>query len=71
MPNLIKLLKGNNESNKTEQDILKDLLNLSRSITYEKYEKNHIIMRLGDIGTTAFIILRGKNVALPNLFILR
>jgi len=60
MQNLIKLLKGNNESNKTEQDILKDLLNLSRSITYEKYQKNHIIFRLGDIGTTAYIILRGN-----------
>jgi hypothetical protein len=71
MPNLIKLLKGNNESNKTEQDILKDLLNLSRSITYEKYEKNHIIMRLGDIGTTAFIILRGNaDVLLKNFKIM-
>ena len=60
MPNLIKLLKGNDNNNKTEQDILKDLLNLSKSITYEKFERDHILMRLGDIGSTAYILLNGN-----------
>ena len=71
MPNLIKLLKGNENNNKTEQDILKDLLNLSKSITYEKCEKDHILMKLGDIGTTAYILLKGNaDVLLKNFRIM-
>ena len=41
MPNFIKLLKGKNKEKK-EQDILKDLLNLSQSISYEKHQKDSI-----------------------------
>ena len=66
MPNLIKLLKGNN-NDKKEQDIMKDLLYLSKYITYEKHEENEIIIRLGEIGTTAYIILKGSaDVLLKN-----
>ena len=60
MPNLIKFFKGNNDSNKTEQEILKDLINLSKSILYEKYDKNHILMRFGEIGLTAYVLLKGN-----------
>lgn len=59
MPNLIKLIKGRN-IDKTEHEIMKKLLNLSHSITYQKYSANHILMRLGEIGTTAYIILKGS-----------
>ena len=70
MPNFFKFLKGNN-NDKTEQEIFKDLIILSKSITYDKYEKNHIIMRLGDIGTTAYIILKGNaDVLLKNFKIM-
>ena len=60
MNNLINFLKESNDKNKTDQEILKDLLNLSKTITYEKYDKNHIITRFGEIGTTAYVILRGN-----------
>ena len=70
MPNFFKFLKGNG-NDKTEQEIFKDLIILSKSITYEKYEKNHIIMRLGEIGTTAYIILKGNtDVLLKNFKIM-
>ena len=59
MPNFIKLLKGKNKEKK-EQDILKDLLNLSQSISYEKHQKDSILMKFGDKGSTAYIILDGK-----------
>ena len=67
MPNFIKLVKGNNNV-KTEQEIMKVLLSLSRSITYEKVEKNHIVMKLGDIGTSAYIILKGTADVLLKCF---
>ena len=59
MPDFIKLLIGK-DVDKKEQDILKDLLNLSQSITYEKYSSNSILMKFGDKGTTAYIILDGQ-----------
>ena len=59
MPNFIKLLKGQ-DIDKKEQDILKDLLTLSQSISYEKHQKDTILMRFGDKGSTAYIILDGK-----------
>lgn len=71
MPNFIKFFRGNNEGNKTEKEILKDLLNLSRSVTYEKYDKDIILMRFGEIGTTAYLILRGNvNVFIKNFKIM-
>ena len=59
MPDFIKLLRKQ-EIDKNEQDILKDLLNLAQSIAYEKCEKNTILMKFGDKGSTAYIILDGK-----------
>ena len=59
MPNFIKLLKGP-YINKKEQEILKQLLYLSQSLSYEKYQKNSILMRFGDKGSTAYVILDGK-----------
>ena len=59
MPNFIKLLKGQ-EINKKEEDILKELLNLSQSMSYEKYQQESILMRFGDKGSTAYVILDGK-----------
>ena len=70
MPNFFKFLKGNNNE-RTEQEIFKDIINLSKSIMYEKYEKNHIIMRLGEKGTTAYILLKGNaDVLLKNFKIM-
>ena len=59
MPNFIKLLNGP-YINKKDQDILKQLLYLSQSLSYEKLQKNSILMRFGDKGTTAYVILDGK-----------
>ena len=59
MPNFIKLLKGQ-EINKKEEDILKELLNLSLSMSYEKYQQESILMRFGDKGNTVYVILDGK-----------
>ena len=59
MPDFIKLLRRQ-EIDKNEQDILKDLLNLAQSIAYQKCDKNTILMRFGDKGSTAYIILDGK-----------
>ena len=70
MPNLIKLLKGNNIEKK-EQDIMKDLFYLSKCIIHQKFEENNIITRYGEIGTTAYIILKGNaNVLLKNFKIM-
>ena len=70
MPNLIKLLKGN-DIEKKEQDIMKDLFYLSKCIIHQKFSENHIITRFGEIGTTAYIILKGNaNVLLKNFKIL-
>ena len=59
MPNFMKLLRGY-QINKKEQDILKDLLNLSLSMSYEKHQKDTILMRFGNKGSTAYVILDGK-----------
>ena len=59
MPNIIKLLKGK-DTDKKEQDILKDLLNLSQSMAYEKYQTDSILMKFGDKGITAYVILDGQ-----------
>ena len=59
MPNIIKLLKGK-DTDKKEQDILKDLLNLSQSMAYEKYQSDSILMKFGDKGITAYVILDGQ-----------
>ena len=70
MPNLIKLLKGN-DIEKKEQDIMKDLFYLSKCIIHQKFSENHIITRFGEIGTTAYIILKGNaNVLLKNFKIM-
>ena len=59
MPDIIKLLKGK-DMKKKEQLILKDLISLSESMTYEKYQKNFILTKFGDIGSTAYVILDGQ-----------
>jgi hypothetical protein len=59
MPDFIKLLIGK-DVDKKEQDILKDLLNLSQSMAYEKYSSNSILMKFGEKGTTAYVILDGQ-----------
>ena len=59
MPDIIKLIKGK-DLKKKEQHILKDIINLSESMTYEKYQKNFILMKFGDIGSTAYVILDGQ-----------
>ena len=67
MPNIIKLLKGT-DIDKKEQDILKDLLNLSQSMAYEKYQSNSILMKFGDKGTTAYVNLDGQVDVLTKSF---
>ena len=59
MPDIIKLLKGK-DMKKKEQLILKDLISLSESMSYEKYQKNFILTKFGDIGSTAYVILDGQ-----------
>ena len=67
MPNIIKLLKGT-DLDKKEQDILKDLLNLSQSMAYEKYQSNSILMKFGDKGSTAYVNLDGQVDVLTKSF---
>ena len=59
MPDFLKLLIGK-DVDKKEQDILKDLLNLSQSMAYEKYTSNSILMKFGEKGSTAYVILDGQ-----------
>ena len=59
MNDFMKLMREKDQTKK-EQHILKDLLSLSSSIQYKKYLKNNIIMKYGELGNTAIILLNGQ-----------
>jgi hypothetical protein len=59
MQDFIKLLKAKSPEQK-ENLLLKDLLTLAEKIDYEKSQKNTVLMRYGEKGSSAFIILDGK-----------
>ena len=58
MQDFLKLLKAKGNSEK-EQILLKDLLTLSEAMLYEKHKKNTVLLRYGEKGNTAYIILSG------------
>jgi hypothetical protein len=59
MQDFLKLLKAKGNSEK-EQILLKDLLTLSEAMIYEKQKKNTVLLRYGEKGNTAYIILNGE-----------
>ena len=58
MQDFLKLLKAKGNSEK-EQILLKDLLTLSEAMIYEKQKKNTVLLRYGEKGNTAYVILSG------------
>ena len=68
MQDFIKLLKAKSPEQK-ENLLLKDLLTLAENVEYEKYQNNTVLMRYGEKGNNAFIILDGKvDVLIENYF---
>ena len=59
MQDFLKLLKAKNPEQK-ENVLLKDLLTLAENVDYEKSSKDTVLMRCGEKGNNAFIILNGK-----------
>ena len=59
MQDFLKLIKAKGVSEK-ETILLKDLLTLSDSMIYEKQQKDTVMMRYGEKGSTAYIILNGQ-----------
>ena len=59
MQDFLKLIKAKSPEQK-ENLLLKDLLTLAENVEYEKAQANTILMRFGEKGNNAFIILDGK-----------
>ena len=59
MQDLLKLLKAKGPE-KRENLLLKELLTLAENVDYEKSQKDTVLMRYGEKGNNAFIILDGK-----------
>ena len=59
MQDFLKLLKAKSPEQK-ENLLLKDLLTLAENVEYEKAQSNTVLMRFGEKGNNAFIILDGK-----------
>ena len=59
MQDFLKLVKAKGASEK-EQMLLKDLLTLSDAMIYERQPKDNVLIRYGDKGNTAYIILNGQ-----------
>ena len=59
MQDFLKLLKAKSPEQK-ENLLLKDLLTLAENVEYEKAQSNSVLMRFGEKGNNAFIILDGK-----------
>ena len=59
MQDFLKLIKAKGVSEK-ETILLKDLITLSEAMIYEKQQKDTVMMRFGDKGSTAYIILNGQ-----------
>ena len=68
MQDFVKLLKAKT-SEKKENLLLKDLITLGETIVYEKAQSNTVLMRFGEKGSNAYIILSGKvDVLIENYF---
>ena len=59
MQDFLKLLKAKSPEQK-ENLLLKDLLTLAENVEYEKAQSNTVLMRFGEKGNNAFILLDGK-----------
>ena len=59
MQDFLKMLKAKSLGEK-ENLLLKDLLTLAEAVDLEKAQKNTVLMRFGEKGNNAFIILDGK-----------
>ena len=59
MQDFLKLIKAKSPEQK-ENLLLKDLLTLAENVEYEKAQANTVLMRFGEKGNNAFIILDGK-----------
>ena len=59
MQDFLKLLKAKNPEQR-ENVLLKDLLTLAENVDYEKSSKDTVLMRYGEKGNNAFIILDGN-----------
>ena len=59
MQDFLKLVKAKGGSEK-ETILLKDLLTMSEAMIYEKQPNNTVLMRFGEKGSTAYIILDGQ-----------
>ena len=59
MQDFLKLIKAKGVSEK-ETILLKDLLTLSEAMIYEKQQKDTVMMRYGEKGSTAYILLNGQ-----------
>ena len=69
MQDFLKLIRAKGVSEK-ETILLKDLITLSEAMIYEKQQNNTVMMRYGDKGSTAFIILKGQvDVLIENAFL--
>ena len=68
MQDFVKLLKAKTPEQK-ENLLLKDLITLGENIEYEKAQNNTVLMRFGEKGNNAYIILSGKvDVLIENYF---
>lgn len=59
MPNISQLIIGKDIDRK-EEDVFKILINLSKLISYQKIQKNYVLLKYGDLGNTAYLILDGQ-----------
>ena len=59
MQDFLKLVKAKSSGEK-ENILLKDLLTLAETVDYERAQNNTVLMRFGEKGNNAFIILDGK-----------
>ena len=60
MQGLTNLLLKTIDSNNKEQNLLNDLLALSNTLVYEKFQKNYVLIRFGEKGSKAYINLSGQ-----------
>ena len=59
MQDFLKILKAKNQEQR-ENILLKDLLTLAENVEYEKVSKDTVLMRFGEKGNNAFVILDGN-----------
>jgi hypothetical protein len=61
---------GDNVSKKKDNTFYEQIKEISRTILYQKYNKNRLVVRYGEKGTKFFLILKGEvQIVLPNKII--